>query len=103
MNWTPRIHDTLWTGTLIGIICLLGFFVLFTGIRYLLIRYFENPYILLPPRIHLFTIGANVLLFRFLMLKWNREKTGKGVLLVTLIAAIICYFLEPGLMKGGAF
>lgn len=45
-----------------------------------------NSSFLLPPRIQLIILAINILLFRFMIVKWNRYNTARGLLLVIVIA-----------------
>lgn len=47
---------------------------------------------LAPPKLQLIILGLAILVFRFMMVNWQMEKTAKG-LLVTVFSGVILYFL----------
>ncbi|HRH67316.1 MAG TPA: hypothetical protein PLU53_13515, partial [Bacteroidia bacterium] len=65
---------------------------LFEFIRSKTAQYYGNPYLFSPPRVQLFSVLLNVLVFRFLLITYDREKTAKGILFITVIAAFTYLF-----------
>ena len=80
-----RIKDNIINGFLLGTICIGLNYFLFTGLKNLL----DADHLLGNNRIALILLAINIILFRFLMIKWNRPQTGKGVFLSILVIAII--------------
>ena len=80
------LRDSILSGMVIGIISItLDYFVLFNfdkGYQ----SFTDNSPLFLSPRIQLIILAINILLFRFMIVKWNREQTGRGLLLVIVIA-----------------
>ena len=80
------LRDSILVGMFIGIISI--------TLNYIVLLNFDNSYMaitdnrsLFPsPRIQLIILAVNILLFRFMMVKWNREQTARGLLLVIVIA-----------------
>lgn len=52
------------------------------------------------PRIHLFTLAIMLVLFRIVMVNLSREKTGKGLLTITFLAAIAYIFYSFKIRNG---
>ena len=48
---------------------------------------------LYPPRMQLIILALSLVLFRFMMVKWNRIKTGQGLFL-TIFLTTILFFLN---------
>lgn len=78
------IKDSYWLGLLIGA-------ALF-ALCYLLLSlipwgeaYHRAPFLL--------AFVPGIILFRMAMVKWNMEKTGKGILLVTFVGMLLVFFL----------
>jgi presenilin-like A22 family membrane protease len=93
MNLGKRINDSFAFGLLAGLISLVLFYFLFTAVRTLLINYYGNPYILRPPVVQLLTMLVNIIIFRLMMINYGREKTGKGLLFVTVLSTFIYFFI----------
>jgi hypothetical protein len=93
MNLEKWIKDSFILGLLYGLVSLVIFYYMFSAIRSLIIDYYGNPYILRPPIVHLLTMLVNIILFRLLMINYGKEKTGKGLLFVTVIATLAYFFI----------
>lgn len=78
--------DSFIAGIIGGAVLLLVFYFIVSGIRDLIIGYLNDPYLFASPRSELIAVALNMICFRFLMLRFNREKTGKGVLFITVLA-----------------
>lgn len=46
-----------------------------------------------PENLYLLSIAINFLLVRVLMVKWKIQKTGKGLLLVTILMVVAFFFI----------
>ncbi|MBR4147641.1 MAG: hypothetical protein IKU00_07130 [Bacteroidales bacterium] len=79
-----RIKDTFWIGLLIGTavfaLCFLLLSLFSWGEAYA-----RAPYLL--------AFVPGIILFRMAMVKWNMEKCGKGILLVTFVGMLLVFFL----------
>ncbi len=92
-NW---FKDSFLIGIIAGAVLLFVFYTLVSQLRNIVVYYLNDPYIFGSPRSQVIAVGLNMICFRFLMLRFNREKTGKGVLFITVIAtfAYIIYFYK---------
>lgn len=79
-----KIKDTIWLGLLVGAAVFALCFLLnslFTWGE----AYHRAPYLL--------AFIPGIILFRMAMVKWNMEKMGKGILLVTFVGMLLVFFL----------
>jgi hypothetical protein len=93
MTLGERIKDSFYIGMLSGLITFILSFFMITYIRSLVVNYYSNPYILLPPSVQLLSMGINVILFRILIINLKRENTGKGFLFVTVLITLVYFFI----------
>ena len=81
---------------LLGIICgffsLSLFYCLVASIRLIVVNYYQNSYLFQSPKVFLFSIFFNVVLFRFVMVKGEKEGFAKGILLATVGVSFIYFF-----------
>lgn len=79
-----RIKDNFWLGLLIGAaLCALCFLLLYFipwGAAYT-----RAPYLL--------SFIPSIVLFRMCMVRWNMERCGKGILVVTFVGMLLVFFL----------
>lgn len=87
-----KLPDSLFLGIFSGFISLSLFYLLVSLVRLLLINYFQNTYMFQAPKVQLFAIFLNVVTFRFVMVKTDKEDFGKGILLATVIASFIYFY-----------
>jgi hypothetical protein len=87
-----RIPDTFFVGIIIGMITLFLSYLAVKAIRILLVNHYDNEYLMAPPRVQLYSIVINVIIFRFMMVRFDRENTGKGILFSTIILALIYFY-----------
>jgi len=85
--------DTLVHGIILGILVIVvGYFTLdFLNVwvsRY----FFDRGPLFGESSIRVFAIFLNVFPFRYLMLKTNREYTGRGILMVTFVVGLAYFF-----------
>src|SRR4051812_17251005 len=88
-----KLPDRFSIGLLFGIITLSLAYLLVRTVRVLMVHYYGNEYLLAPPRVQLYAIAINVIVFRFVIVKFDKEQTGKGILFSTVILALIYFFL----------
>ena len=87
-----KLPDTYLLGIISGMVTLVLFYIVIACIRQLVANYYQNEYMFLAPRVQLFAIFMNVLLFRFAIIRFDKEKFGKGILLITVIATFVYFF-----------
>lgn len=79
-----RIKDTFWIGLLIGAAVFALCFLLLSLISWGE-AYARAPYLL--------AFVPGIILFRMAMVKWNMERCGKGILMVTFVGMLLVFFL----------
>ena len=79
-----RIKDNFWLGLLIGAAVFALCFLLLSLFPWGA-AYRRAPYLL--------AFIPGIVLFRMSMVKWNMEKCGKGILLVTFVGMLLVFFL----------
>ncbi|MBR4391678.1 MAG: hypothetical protein IKT08_06205 [Bacteroidales bacterium] len=79
-----RIKDNFWLGLLIGAAVFALCFLLLSLIPWGE-AYTRAPYLL--------AFIPGVVLFRMAMVKWNLERCGKGILVVTFVGMLLVFFL----------
>jgi len=86
-------EDSFVFGLLAGLAGLfVSYFSLFAFRRFV-VEYTGRLYFLAHPMLELLTITFNILLVRYFMITSDREKTGKGILFVTVIVSFIYFYL----------
>src|SRR5438093_1249048 len=88
-----KIPDSFGFGLFLGVITLSLSYLFVRGFRILLVNHYGNQYLMAPPRVQLYSIVINIVIFRFIMVKYDRENTGKGILFSTVILALVYFFL----------
>ena len=80
------LRDSILSGLVIGVVSItLDYLVLYNFDKgYQSIT--DNSALFVSPRIQLIILAASILLFRFMIVKWNRPETARGLLLVIFIA-----------------
>ena len=79
-----RIKDTYWIGLLAGA-ALFALCYLLLSLAPWGAAYHRAPFLL--------AFIPGIILFRMCMVKWNMEKTGKGLLIVTCVGMLLVFFL----------
>jgi hypothetical protein len=92
MNWKKWAKDSFVFGLITGAILLFVFYFIISQTRLIIAGHLNDPYIFLDPRSQLIAVTLNLICFRFLLLKYEREKTAKGILFITVISTF-AYFL----------
>lgn len=82
-----KIKDNFWIGLLVGAASFGLFFFLLSLINWESLGTFSNraPYLL--------AFIPGVILFRMMLVKWNLDKMGRGVLAVTIAGMLLVFFL----------
>ena len=92
MSIAAKIKDSFLTGLITGLASIFLFYYLLSVGRTLLVNYYQNPYMLKPPVVQLLTMLINIIIFRFLLIKFDREKTAKGILFITVVLTLIYFY-----------
>ena len=88
-----KIKDNFWLGLLVGAASFGLFFLLLSLINWESLGIFANR----APFLLAFIPG--IILFRMMMVKWNLEKMGKGVLAVTVVGMLLVFFLVKSVVN----
>lgn len=81
-----RKYDSIWLGVLLGILVPLAI----SAFVYIPVKLKGGSlYIAFGESMQLFLIVVNGILLRFLLGRWDMEPTGKGMMAVTLLMAIL--------------
>ena len=88
-----KIKDNFWLGLLIGAASFGLFFLLLSLINWESIGIFAKR----APFLLAFIPG--VILFRMMLVKWNLEQMGKGVLVVTIVGMLLVFFLVKSVVN----
>lgn len=91
--WNKLPEDNFLLGLLMGIATMVLSFLLLRSLRLALVNHYGNPYFFPAPRIELITILINVIIFRIMIVNLQRERTGKGILFVTVILSMLFFIL----------
>jgi hypothetical protein len=88
-----KIKDNFWLGLLIGAASFGLFFLLLSLVNWESLGIFAKraPFLL--------SFIPGVILFRMMMVKWNLEKMGKGVLVVTIVGMLLVFFLVKSVVN----
>ena len=79
-----KIKDSFWLGLLAGAACFGLCFLLLSLIPWGA-QYGRAPYLL--------AVIPGIILFRMALVKWDYERIGKGILLVTVVGMLLVFFL----------
>jgi hypothetical protein len=88
-----KLPDNFSFGIVFGIISLFVSYMLMRSVRLAIVNYYNNEYLLAQPRVQLFTILINLIIFRFMMIRFEKENTGKGILFSTVIVSLLYFTL----------
>lgn len=82
-----KIKDNFWLGLLVGAASFGLFFLFLSLVNWEKLGIFAEraPYLL--------AFIPGVVLFRMMLVKWNLEKTGKGILAITVVGMLLVFFL----------
>ncbi len=87
-----KLPDSLLLGIFSGLISLSLFYTVLAYVRIFVVNFYQDPYMFMAPKVHLFAIFLNVLIVRFLLVKTDKENLGKGILLATVIISFVYFF-----------
>ena len=91
--WSKLPGDNFILGLITGITTLVISYFSLRAVRLSIAEYYGNPYIFPAPRIELICMLINILFFRVMIVNLGKEKTGKGILFITVILSITYFFL----------
>jgi len=91
--WSKLPGDNFLLGLLTGVISLVISWFSLRAIRLSVAEYYGNPYLFPAPRVELICILINILFFRVMIVNLDKEKTGKGILFITVFLSITYFFL----------
>lgn len=82
-----KIKDNFWIGLLVGAASFGLFFLLLSLVNWDALGVFSHraPYLL--------AFIPGIVLFRMMLVKWNLDKMGRGVLAVTVVGMLLVFFL----------
>jgi hypothetical protein len=88
-----RFPDNFLFGMLTAILCLSISYFLLYGIRAVVVSYYGNPFLFAEPKIQMIAVVINIVVFRFVLVTFKKEKTGRGILFATVVLIFIYFFL----------
>lgn len=91
--WSKLPGDNFLLGLITGMFTLIISYFSLRAIRLSVAEYYGNPYIFQAPRVELICILINILFFRVMIVNLQKEKTGRGILFITVILSITYFFL----------
>ena len=82
-----KIKDNFWIGLLVGAASFGLFFLLLSLVNWDALGAFSHraPYLL--------AFIPGIVLFRMMLVKWDLDKMGRGVLVVTVVGMLLVFFL----------
>ena len=86
--------DHFLNGIIIGFIAIGIDYILLRGIEFIINKATSYGEILQNDRIFLIILAINIILFRFMMVKWNRMQSAKGVFIATIVGMIIFFLFK---------
>ena len=92
MKWISKVKDSFVLGLFSGAGLLTGTYFLFEYIRSTIADACGNPYMFQAPRVQLCSLLVNILAFRFLLVNYDREKTAKGILFISVMSALTYFY-----------
>ena len=83
--------DSLVNGVVIGAVLFMITAVIITAFNYMWVELLQYPNYLAPPKLQLVVLFFNLIFFRFMISKWKKTETAKGMFLV--IAVSVAFYL----------
>lgn len=91
------MKDSYLAGMLIAVLSIFLDYIVLLNIDKVIFRISDHHY-LSAPKLQLLVLAVNIILFRFLIVKWQRYQTGKGFLLVLLFCSGCYMYLNKELI-----
>ena len=89
-----KIRDKFFYGVIFGITSIGLEYLLLLGLKMILESKFNSVHLLDSLRIAFIILAFNIILFRIIIVNWDKPKTGKGVLMSIIVAAVIYALLH---------
>jgi hypothetical protein len=86
------LRDSFFLGILIGLAMMTITYYTFVNYDEMMGQFTTIRIKLYPPRLQLIILALTLILFRFMMVKWNMIKTGKGLFLTIFLITMIYFF-----------
>jgi hypothetical protein len=81
------IKDSFGIGILIGFLSIALNYIVLTGVDRLIYRTTDMGHVLKAPRMQLIILAVNIFLFRFMMVKWEKVESARGVFLSVILVS----------------
>jgi hypothetical protein len=91
--WSKLPGDSFILGFVTGIISLIISYFSLRAIRLLFVEHYGNPYFFPAPRVELICMLINILFFRIMIVNLKKEKTGRGILFITVLLSVTFFYL----------
>jgi hypothetical protein len=88
-----KLPDNFLFGIVTSVLCLGLICFLLYAIRMIVIEHYGYSSALEEPKLQLIAVAVNVVLFRFIMVSLKKEKTGRGILFMTVLLTFVYLFL----------
>ncbi len=92
MKLKDRLKDNYLTGVVLAFIVLPATYFAAEGIRTLYVRYKGDIYLYPPPAVQLISLMFSIILFRIIMVNFEKEKIGKGYFFIVALAVFTYFF-----------
>ena len=87
-------RDNLWMGMILGLVIPVLLFALLWGIVFLVEKFSGEIPLITNQKILLLSIVPNLFLLRYYLIKLKYDLTGRGILAITFLLAIVFVILE---------
>ena len=91
--WIKMPEDNFFVGILAGLITLVLAYLVLRFVRITFVDLYDNPYFFPAPRIEFIAMLINIIFFRLVIINMKRDKTGRGILFVTVVLSLTFLFL----------
>ncbi len=91
--WNKLPQDNFFVGMIAGLVTLVLSFIALRAVRLAFVIYYDNPYFFPAPRVEFITIVITLIFFRLVIVNMKMDKTGRGMLFVTVILSLVYLFL----------
>lgn len=86
--------DSFLIGLLLGVIPVIIGYYTFIHYHELMENFGALKFRLYPPRLQLIILALSLIIFRYMMVKWDRVRTGKGFFFALFTATFISFFVN---------
>lgn len=89
------LQDKVWLGFIIGLLLPVIIYYGFEGLNiYSSKAVFNKPVIFSKSTSQIIALFFNVIVFRLYMLRWEKDYTGRGILMATFLYALTFFYLN---------